>query len=221
MEPNLLSDPRMNKQLQVLLAIILTAPLACAQLVSFGAKAGVPFIEDLPGHDESRPYIIGPSVEFRLPAGFAAEADALYRRIGSSTAFLSSINTIPPTFPALTSFSERLRGNEWEVSLVGKYYFHRRSRWQPYVGTGYAFRTIGTRQDISQTLIDANGDAHNDSFHVHSRSDLGVGAVAAAGVRFRAGHFSLLPEIRYTRWGSQNNIFQGKNEAAFLLGLSF
>jgi hypothetical protein len=32
--------------------------------------------------DESRPYTIGPSVEFRLPVGFAVEIDALYRRLG-------------------------------------------------------------------------------------------------------------------------------------------
>ncbi len=36
---------------------------------------------------ESRPYAIGPTVEVRLPAGFAIEASALYRRLGQTTAF--------------------------------------------------------------------------------------------------------------------------------------
>jgi hypothetical protein len=49
---------------------------------------------------------------------------------------------------------------------------------------------------------------------------LGVGAVFAAGVRFRAGRFSLLPEARYTRWGGSDNQLR-KNEAGLILGVSF
>ncbi len=64
-----------------------------AQLVTFGALGGVPFPDrtvthDNPlYHDESRPYLIGPSIEVRLPANFAIEADGIYQRIGNSLSY--------------------------------------------------------------------------------------------------------------------------------------
>lgn len=210
----------MQKHTLAFLGIVAAARLASAQLVSFGAIGGVPFIQQISNHDESRPYIVGPSVEFRLPAGFAVEADALYRRIGQ-TGFFGFIEIGAAMTPTTLAQSDRLRGNEWQFPLVGKYYFRRNSSWQPFLGTGYSFRTVGTHHSISQTFIDANGATQHESFRLNSRSDLGVGAVVAAGIRLHAGRLAILPEIRYTRWGSQNNIFFHKNEAAGLLGISF
>ena len=55
---------------------------AMAQPFSIGVKGGIPLNDGtVGGKDESRPYVIGPSAEVRLPAGFAIEVDALYRRL--------------------------------------------------------------------------------------------------------------------------------------------
>ena len=70
-------------------------------------------------------------------------------------------------------------------------------------------------------MIDANGNSHSNSFQYNSRSNLGVGAVFAAGVRFRVGRLSVIPELRYTYWGSTAQFDLRRNEAAGLVGISF
>jgi hypothetical protein len=205
--------------------MIATARIASAQLVSVGALGGVPFLDATPGADESRRYIVGPSVEVRLPAGFAVELDALYRRLGDTSEFSGSyvIAPGPSTIPYVNFFINRQRGNSWEFPLLGKYYFRARtSSWQPFIGTGWDLRTIGVHQAFSQTVTDpATGAAHFSSFHDDFRSDLGVGAVAVLGLRYRLGRLALLPQIRYTRWGSSNDFSTRKNEVGFLLGITF
>src|SRR5215472_10212642 len=219
-------DPHMKTILFAFVAIA-TNQVASAQLVSFGAKAGVPFLDATQGGDESRPYIVGPSVEFRLPAGFAIEMDALYRRIGDTTRFglFGSFIGPGPSFsplPAVNSFIDRQRGNYWEFPVLGKYSFRpRTTTWQPFFGTGWALRTVGFTDAISETVVDANGNSHSNSFRDHFRSDVGAGAVFAAGVRFHAGRIAVIPEIRYTYWGSSASSGLRKNEGGVFLGISF
>lgn len=214
----------MNKKSLLCLAIILGGRAAVAQLVSVGVVGGVHF-GDLTSarHDESRPYLVGPSVEFRLPAGFAIEADALYQRVGGTSTYgFSSIltGTSLSALPA-NSFIVRQRGNSWEFPLLGKYYFGRRETgWQPFLGTGWAFRTATEHQSGSAVTTDASGVSHLAILQNNFRSDLAVGAVFAAGARLRAGRLVLTPEVRYTRWGTSEGFFR-KNEAGFLLGLRF
>ena len=210
------------------LPFLLTLPLF-AQPVSIGALGGVPLVDQTQpdsgptSHDESRPYIVGPSVEVRLPAGFALEADALYQRLGNTFSY-QLLNTIGPGSTLVgagtTAFTNRLRGNLWEFPLLGKYYFRRDSAWQPFFGTGWALRFAEIHQAGSETMVDANGVLSTFSFKDSFRSDLEIGATFAAGVRYRVGHFAFLPEVRYTRWGGQNNILR-KNEAGVFLGISF
>jgi hypothetical protein len=90
--------------------------------------------------DESRPYLVGPSVEYRLPAGLAIEVDALYQRIGNTVSFGygpgvilagSGYSMLSPILP----FISRERGNSWEFPLLGKYYFRPRSEgWSAFRG---------------------------------------------------------------------------------------
>ena len=81
-----------------LLALIplLAAPLL-AQPFTLGIKAGAPLndfihtaqtqsvtsalIQNFNFTSSTRRYVVGPTIELRLPAGFAIEADALYRRM--------------------------------------------------------------------------------------------------------------------------------------------
>jgi hypothetical protein len=224
MARNVPRNPYMKTILFVFVTITINQ-VASAQLVSFGALGGVPFLDQNRGGDESRPYIVGPSVEFRLPAGFAIELEALYRRIGSTSAFGFSSNTIfipPLTPPYITSFVTRQRGNYWEFPVLGKYYFRPRSTaWQPFIGTGWALRTVSFHNDISETTVNADGTSHASTFRDNFRSDVGVGAVVAAGVRFRVGRIAVIPELHYTYWGSTAQFQLRRNEAAGLLGISF
>ena len=219
---NVPPNPCMKTILFVFVTIA-TNQVASAQLVSIGAKAGVPFLDQTQGNDESRPYIIGPSVEVHLPAGFAIEVDALYRRIGNTFGFnFSVIGAGLNVVPANNFYINRQRGNDWEFPFLGKYYFRpRTAAWQPFLSTGWALRTVSFHQDISETVIDANGNSHFNSFRNHFRSDVGVGAVVAAGVRFRAGRIAVIPELRYTYWGSTAQFELRRNEAAGLVGISF
>src|ERR1035441_6656200 len=123
-------------------ALVAVANIASGQTVSVGAIGGVPITDTTGTDDQSRPYIVGGSVEVKLPAGFALEADALYRRVGTTGYFGYADGTV-------SAFSTvRERGNAWEFPLLGKYYFRRTSAWQPFVGTGFAFETIGVH-DVS------------------------------------------------------------------------
>ena len=102
--------------------------LLAAQSFTFGVKGGAFITDPAEQFDQSRPYVVGPSIELALPARFAVEADALYSRFGSSL------------FSA-TSSGSRIRGNSWEFPILGKYYFAgRSSAIQPFASAGMAFR---------------------------------------------------------------------------------
>src|SRR5579871_351964 len=208
-----------------LVLLLAASELTFAQPVSVGVLGGIPFIDQTnAGQDESRPYVVGPSVEVRLPGGFALEADALYQRLGTTVSYqflagatISTGPTIISAFPTI-ALSNRLRANMWEFPVLGKYYFRRRSSvWQPFVGTGWALRTAQLHQAGTTANVDANGALTIVSFQNSFRSDLEVGATVAAGLRYRVGRLALLPEVRYTHWGGNNNILS-KNEAGFYLG---
>jgi hypothetical protein len=195
--------------------IVLTGALS-AQAVSVGVLGGVPFTDPTGSGDVSKHFTIGPSLEFRLPANFAIEADALYRRIGEDTQFsLLSGSAIT------TSLMNRQRGNTWQFPILGKYYFGQQaSRWRPFVGTGYSFRIANPHVDSVTTITDPSGTRTSYSEY-HEGNGLGIGATAAAGVRFQTGRFAVSPQFRYTRWSDHSNNLGGRNDAAFLLGLSF
>lgn len=211
----------MRKHFAVLAFISLGASSAFAQLVSFGVKGGIPLIDQtVNSTDESRPYIVGPSVEFRLPANFAIEVDALYQRIGQSVQYSEINGGVSEVSLSSVSLSERLRANDWTFPVLGKYYFRPHSAWRPYIATGWALRVLDVHETGSETITNAPSAPQRLQFSDHHHSDDGVGAVAAAGVRFRRGRLAISPEIRYTRWGSSTG-WVNKNEAGFLLGLTF
>jgi hypothetical protein len=197
------------------LLIMVGGRTSSAQAVSIGVKGCIPLTE-AGYNDESRPFLAGASLEIRLPASFAIEADVLYRRIGNTINFGSSLNGVT------NSIISRQRGNSWEFPVLGKYYFRpRTSKWQPFAATGYAFRGTQVRSDSSVTTTEASGVTRTSPFHFGFGHPLGVGAVFAGGVRVRAGRFALLPELRYTRWGGSESNLTRRNEAGVLLGINF
>jgi hypothetical protein len=203
------------------LLVLLAIPLY-AQTVSVGVKVGVPFSDPTGPYGESRPYTIGPTVEVRLPAGFAVEGSALYRRLGQTYAYTYGPNLLGAPADTTTTLVNRMRGNAWDFSLLPKYYFNRRARWQPFIGTGWTLRTIGWNDKGSTTTDSPSGRVVN-TFESHERSELAVGATAAVGVRLRTGRLSWIPELRYTRWGGQNTVYgpSRRNEGGLYLGIRF
>lgn len=200
--------------MRIVAVLLLIAASASAQRLTFGAKAGLHTIDPAGPAGRSRAYTVGPTLELRLPAGFAVEASALYRRVGVDYLYY-------PTYDLVTTaVSARIRGNAWEFPLVGKYYFRRgASRWQPFLGTGWSLRTIGFTLDGSVTANTDSGP-QTTTYHSTTRSDLGVGALLAAGVRLRAGRLWITPEFRFTRWGAQDWTTR-RNDPAFFLGVTF
>ena len=207
---------------------IITAGCLAAQTVSFGIKGGLPFMTPTVSDNESPPYLVGPSVEVRLPWGFSIEADALYRRIGTTQpvellGVFAVLNAPSNVLTVLVPTPiDRYRGNAWEFPILAKYYFRPRDpRWQPFVGAGYAFRTTRYSVSTTQTTInDLTCVIATTPYTSTYTSDTGVGATFAAGLRTHLGRLAVLPEFRYTRWGSSDGLLQ-KNEANFFLGVNY
>ena len=204
---------------------ILVGTALQAQSVSFGVKGGVQALDSTVAKDESKRYVIGPTAEVSLPANFAIEVDALYQRLGDSNNLLFPIvatGTPPAGFSAVASFpvTLRQRGNSWEFPLLMKYYLHPVKHLNPFVSGGFSFRTIGLDSKGIEILTFSNSATQTVPFQTSTRTNLAVGAVGAVGLRFKAGHFAIAPEFRYTRYGSDDR-FASKNSASFLLGLTF
>jgi hypothetical protein len=80
-------------------------------MLSIGAIGGARLIEPIQNGDESPRYTVGRSVEVPLFGRFAVEADALYQRLGDTTAFTFSLA------PGLDRGMNQERANSWEFPL--------------------------------------------------------------------------------------------------------
>jgi len=206
-------------------SVLLCGGSARGQAVLVGVKGAVPLLEPtLYNTDESRPYNVGPSVEVRLPKGFAIEADALYQRVGQSGNYsfagqFAIQAGVSGPFVTGVVFN-RTRGNSWEFPMLGKRYFRRSaSGWQPFVSLGPSLRTTGFQTDSNGVTIES-GQSLTSTDHFKYRSNLGIGAAAAVGVRLRKGRIAFLPEFRYTRWNNNGSVLS-RNAAGAFLGVSF
>jgi len=128
-------------------------PISCCNAIGSKLhdrrKIGCPVHQRHGPSNESRPYAVGPSVEFRLPAGFAVEASAIYRRIGRTYWFNFSTQT-----DAVGLLINRTRGNSWEFPVIGKYYFGR----QIAVGPVWRRRDSISYQRFPQRRIEVGGN---------------------------------------------------------------
>ena|SRR5690349_4853964 len=131
-----------------LICALLVSCLAFGQhLVSVGIKGGVPLSDivsdktftsvDGVTHvfSDSKNYVIGPTVELKLPAGFAIEADALYRPLNVTTQ-----TTVIPRSPTLLSVDVL----SMEFPILAKYHFLHTPVVKPYAEAGPIFRYIGS-----------------------------------------------------------------------------
>ncbi|HTF68869.1 MAG TPA: outer membrane beta-barrel protein [Edaphobacter sp.] len=177
--------------------------------LSIGAKVGVPITDAFSTtslgpnqtlYSNSQNYILGPSIELRLPYRLSVEFDALYRPLTFGTSTASVVNGSP----VLTRTSTDL--SSWEFPLMFKYHFATEHRIRPYIEVGPSFRT-GARQ-------------------LNYLSDNGV--TAGLGTDLKALGIRLSPEFRYTHWAgdSVHTAFNAplasrQDQVEFLFGISF
>jgi hypothetical protein len=193
-------------------------------------------------------FTLGPTLELRLPRGFALEADGLYSRLNyDAFRFISSPILIDGMqfFDQNSSFrSTKLE--RWQFPILLKWRFGTR-RVRPFVSGGIAVDHISRIDEQLKSVVQSHfcppltnpcptvirTDSVSDSASLPTRNR--KGGVFGGGIDFRAfGPIRLTAEARYTRWGSSqfsNAVLDfdfvggapviSLNEATFLLGISF
>ncbi len=205
--------------MRILLLLLAGASCAFPQFTA-GFKAGVPLTDffdtvrspNFGFNSQTKRYVIGPTVELRLPGGLGFEFDALYRRF--------NYEGDTQTDGAVSS---RTTGNAWEFPLLAKYRFPY-PLVRPYILGGVAWNTFtGLRQDI--TSVVTGRSSTDEPAELRERTTTGL--VLGAGLEVRAIVIRISPEVRYTRWGAEQ--FRGpndtlrwnRNQAEFLVGFTF
>jgi len=203
------------------------AAAALAQPISFGVKAGVPLTDFVDAVNGSRTsvttttnrYIVGPTVELRLPAGFSVEGDALYRhfRFNSSANLLDAILTVNTATGA------------WEFPLLlKKKFMHGPIR--PFVDAGVSFNKIsGASQTVTSILAPSRITTTSNSNPPELTNDFTTGFTMGGGLDIHALLIHITPEIRYTRWSTQNfntsisggSLHSNLSQAEFIVGFTF
>jgi opacity protein-like surface antigen len=215
-----------KSSMRPLLLLFAGAVSAFSGPLSVGIKAGVPLTDffdtvrspNYGFNTNTKRYVIGPTVELHLPFGLGVEFDALYRRVN-----YEGTNSLVDVF-----VQNRTTGNAWEFPLLVKYRFATAPFVRPYVDAGVAFDTLsGLKQTLTRTPFPGGTTTTTSSSSPQElRHNNATGFVIGAGVDV---HFviHLMPEVRYTRWGSEHfadvngALISNRNQAEFLLGITF
>jgi opacity protein-like surface antigen len=196
-----------------LLLLLLAAAALPAQPVSFGLKGGVPLTDfistvgnnpSLSAIEHPQRYLLGPTVELKLPFRFALEADVLYRRVNYQT--VASTKT--------TSATSQVTSNAWEFPILLKYRLAGKKFVRPYIDAGVAFDRL---QGLTGAVVNGVNPLKNSGT---------TGAVLGAGLDVHVLVLHISPEIRYTRWTSQhfnlaNVLASQQNQAEVMVGITF
>jgi opacity protein-like surface antigen len=204
---------------------LLMAGAGLAGPLSVGIRGGIPLTDSFENvHNgnfvltsTTHRYIVGPTVELRLPAGFGLEFDALYRRLN----YDSSSNLVD------VFTNNRTTGNAWEFPLLAKYRLATPVV-KPYVDAGVAFDTLsGLKQTIVSTIAPNRQTTTTTSNPSELSNSTSAGFVLGFGVDIKAIVLHISPEFRYTRWGSAHfaipngSSLSNQNQAEFLVGFTF
>lgn len=205
------------------LLLFLGAVSAFPQSVGFGVKGGVPFTDFIDAvsrgtfnyTSKTQRYIVGPTIELRLPFGLSIEADALYRRFS----YNGFIGGTAGTTTMATS------GNAWEFPLLAKYRFKAPVA-RPFIAGGIAWDTLtGLKQDVRNAIASTGVISSSRPAELDQKTTTGF--VMGIGLDVKAIFIHISPEIRYTRWGAKHffdpngGINSNQNQAEFLIGLTF
>ena len=212
--------------MRVLILLLAAAGAAFPQHVSLGLKGGVPLTDFLTSvssgnsvfSSKTQRYIVGPTLELRLPAGFGVEFDALYRHFNyNSTASLVDVFT-----------NNRTTGNAWEFPLLLKYRFPAPVA-RPFIDAGVTFDTLsGLKQTVTRTIFPSRSTTTTTGDPTELANKTTAGFVMGLGIDIHAIFIHISPEIRYTRWGSAHfqipnggSLLSNQNQAEFLVGFTF
>lgn len=173
--------------------------------------------------NDTQRLLVGPTFEVGFKERWAVEFSPTWRRTGTSSYF----DTVEP-FPAQLPPGQLItrgqlyeeRRNTWDLPLLGKFYFTKRAaRVRPFLGAGVMLSRSSSQFNGTVRLESAAGERRLNSWENRS-SRWNQAPTAAAGVAFRSGRFSLVPEFRYTYDGPGQ--YPGtKNRVEFLLGFRF
>lgn len=196
-----------------LVLLFLAGTMSVLGQFSFGVRGGLPFTNFFQAasnpeetfNSSATQFIIGPTVELRLPAGFGLEADALFRHFQYNA-----------TGNLVDELVRNSASNAWEFPLLVKYRMQGMFV-RPFLDGGVAFdHWSGTSQILGKVGGSSTGT-----------SGANAGFVVGAGIELHLPLVRLSPEIRFTRWGAASvadlgGALQSKqNQAEFLVGLTF
>lgn len=219
--------------------LTLASTLALAQdepLVSFGVKGGA-FIKGLfqdgytsvfrsssgdvlrnSANARDKVYLVGPSVEVRLPFRLAVEFDALYSRVNGE-----QTNTTVGSggqFTTIGTVTAQQTANRWEFPLLAKFRIPAGHHVHPFVGVGPNFSILSQQRYKSATVF--SGQPVSQTSFPQDARDFGTGVTASGGLSFDFAHVRFTPEVRYT-WRDRRffTVPTDQNVVQALIGISF
>jgi hypothetical protein len=184
----------------------------CAQVVSFGVKAGVPVTDALPYnfdgfHLDTGRWTVGPTAEFHLPARISIEIDGLYRGYRTISSFPVGIAGSPYLIESHNDVKA------WDFPLLLKYRILGGPT-RPFVDAGY--QLTHESSDVTTTCVSTGGVCNLLLVHPTQSSLNRTGPAAGGGIEFKAGKIRLAPEVRYVHLNKP-----GTNQVTILFGVTF
>lgn len=187
---------------KLIVAGLLTVAAACAQNISVGVMAGVPFtsvestttiggVSYLP---KSPDFALGGSFQLNLPFHLRVEFDALAR---------------PASF-RVSSLAANTSATEWRFPLIAQYRLGSHGAITPFVGLGASFEHL---YQISNAVTSGPGSIATNS---------PGGLLLDGGLDFKLKLFRLSTELRYTRQVNASIVDVSQlNTAEVLVGAHF
>jgi opacity protein-like surface antigen len=188
----------------------------CQGPFSFGVRLGVPITDAFNTVESSNyafnattdRYVVGPTAELHLPFGFGLEVDALYRHMSyTGSGLVGSIA------------GSSVNSGDWEFPLLVKYRFPMKIV-RPYVDAGVAWDKLsGLTQSVKDSIANQSPTVVNQNTT--------AGFVLGGGIDVHIIKVHLMPELRYTRWGSaqfsdpSGLLHSAQNQGEFLVGITF
>jgi len=205
------------------IALLLVSEARAVGPLSIGIRGGVPTLDafrvaaggNLSYSAVNRRYVIGPSLEIRLPFRTSVTLDALYRKLEYSSTEQSGGGSV----------ARAVTAGEWGFPLMLKHRFSGELA-QPYLAAGFAFnRLTGVKQVVTcvAQLNCLSGGAPSEL-----RDTNGGGITFGAGVEMGLPVIRVTPEIRYTR--RSNEFFRepgrgllrsSRNQVDVIVGIHF
>lgn len=171
----------------------------------------------------------GPAVHLRLNRRLGVSVDLLHRGIG----YQQEVSTTSGTDDTSTTVDERLTttsestsADYWELPVMARIYYGRRSRgnWSRFFGAGFSLRQISDIRTTRETTI--AGESCCDETPASPAHKRSFGLIAGAGVQVMDEiGLKITPEIRYTHWLRHSfdspPTRSNRNQVEVLIGITF